>query len=349
MVFPVSSMADQIEVPSNIKYIIKHNFIHFNSIYVDYTQTSYFTEYYYTSMNENPKDHPKVQSFRSIYAVDGNKLFDKEIISNYPNVINKIWIINKEQYSQIKSNVNRKSYSDIPYTQTELTKTYVPLNRITLYNTPPQLETMMFDGQWLTDAFQLGKTQLTKVVQNSQLGPLYVITMQSPPGTIDDKQIKAQFWLAKKYGFMVVKSIIERQYSNTDKNIYINKFNNWTKHGLIWFPNDSTTEEWVVKHGSSNYLIRISSHLNDLKVNDVPLNIFNVNLPPNSILDNQITGTRYRIGANGKWIPVETNSPPSPTLPQRMPHWLFLISLFVMILIGLDAFQRWFRKRSRSS
>ncbi len=344
ILFPYNSYANVGANLNNIYISLNKYISRINSIYVNYTQTSNFSDYYYTSMNENPKIHPMKQIFYSIFAVKSNKLFSRYTISNQPYDIEKDWIINHKMFMQIQEPFTKHE----KHIETDLVNN--SSNDYT-HNFPPLLLSMKPDmSKWLINTLQSEKTTLSKIIFYPPIGRVYIVDVNYRTQAHRFTKKYAQYWLAEKYNYMIVKSRIETQFSTNDKNIETDDYTNWNKHGDFWFPNDSSQKIWIQDNKSKHYLINLLCHLNEIKINNIPSNIFNVDLPPNSILNDQINHIIYRIGPNGKWIPTEMNTPPpQPSFLQRIPHWLFILTLFVMLLIGTDTLQRWLRKRTYSS
>jgi hypothetical protein len=317
----------------------------FHSLYLKSTSVTHTTPEYERMNGIKPENRSHTQILHEIYSFKNHKIYMQSQHSADPNTILKEWIINNQDYNQVKG----KARPGSPYTITGLSAIKTSSNGVSLYHTNMFLASYMDGGKWYSDIIRSGSSQLSRILPDSTNGAVYIITIQSPIGTSTDKRTNTELWLAKKYGYAAVKLVADYNSSGTH---YVNTylFKNYKHYDQIWFPNDYVYTYSIVSFESNKILMSTYGHLNQLSINNVPESVFNIDLPPNSRFDNQETGVTYRIGANGKLVPVEMNSPPpSITLLQKMPHWLFLISLFVMILIGLDAFQRWFRKRSRSS
>ncbi len=312
-----------------------------NNIYMNYIQISKFTDYYYTSMNENSNNHPKNKIFHWIYSVKNNKSFSSDTSSVQLNNIERVWVVKHKAYFQFQQQFAKHRY----FIETNLVSN--PSNGGTV-NFPPLLLSMKPDmSKWLINTLQSEKTTLSKIIFSPPFGRVYIVNVNYR--TQAHRFIKkfAQFWLAEKYNYMIVKSRIDTQSSYNNKTIEIDDYTNWNKHDNFWFPNDSSQKIWIQDNGSKHYLINLLCHLNEIKINNIPSNIFNVDLPPNSILNDEINHIIYRIGSDGKWIPMRMNTPPpQPSLLQRMPHWLFILTLFGILLIVLDTLQRWIKRRT---
>lgn len=332
--------------PDPLAVLMKHLArypVEMQSVWIRFTSTRQLTANYYRLENDNPRTDPPVRSKEVVWAWSGKRIFDQSqyISPTYGASGNPITrnIYDGERQFNISTGIGIAGHKP-PHQDDVMVKRADDHNNLANGEINPLDFGYMSDGEWLVQLLKSGAISYAGTENDKRFGPVWVIDWTSP-----NHQTIKRFWFAVRYGFLAVR---ERCYHTEVQGLTIFRCLKLVRYGNLWIPSEARFIWGTAGSPTSAKTILLVRNisLTQFRLNRVPASLFQVKLPAGSVVYDEDTHAKYRVGVSGQWIRiVSLEAPKPPPLPSILAGWLFITTTMILLIIGMNVLIRWRRQR----